>query len=127
MEPNPAAAVPRSARAAGPGLVHRLADYLDRNGRYHPAGFCAAASGLVMPPTLAVCAATRLSAAGTPPLEATPRRFYLSNISRYLGHTPHYFSNDVRPVRWAIAQVSLDDPYTISRLLRRLREAGIQE
>ena len=45
----------------------------------------------------------------------------------YLSDPPHYLRADVRPVRWAVAHVPLDDPDAVAGLLDRLREAGAQE
>ena len=128
---------PADGAASSPGgPVYRLADYLDQHGRDHrkgqfpPAGFWAAAAHHAFPGDQAMlgyaaharglyrdAAQLHKNAAADGNLDAV---FYLAN-------PPHYLRNNVRPVRWAIAHVSLDDPAGVARLLASLREAGAEQ
>ena len=117
-------------------LLYRLADYLDQHGRKHrkgqlpPAGFWAAAVGHAFPGDQAAlgdaadarglyrdAAQLHKNAAACGNLHAV---FYLSG-------PPDYFRADVRPLRWAVAHVSLDDPHAVASLLGSLQKAGAAE
>lgn len=45
----------------------------------------------------------------------------------YLSNAPQYLRGDVRPVLWAAAHASLDDPVAVAALLGRLRDAGPEQ
>ena len=146
---------PRSARsrAAGPGSrdsdeqlaggsagmatvpLYRFADYLDQHGRHHrkgqfpPAGFWAAAADHALPADQAklgdaadACGLYRHAA------QLHKNAAACGNLRAvlYLSNTPHCLRADVRPMRWAAAHVSLDDPDAVARLLYGLREAGAE-
>jgi hypothetical protein len=144
IRPRPARPGPRDGkdqRADSPadpggGPVYRLADYLDQHGRRHrksqfpPAGFWAAAAGHASPGDQAALA----DAAHARGLYRDAAQLHKNAAARgnrravmYLSDTPGCLRNDVRPLRWAAAHVSLDDPYAVAGLLGRLREAGAQE
>ena len=132
---------PGEQLAGGPaGLagmpLYRLADYLEQDGRnrrkgqFPPADFWAAAAGHAFPSDQAALGdaanarglyrdATQLhkNAAADGNVRAV---FYLSNL-------PGSLPPDVRPVCWAAAHISLDDPRTAARLLDGLRKAGAQD
>ena len=118
------------------GPLYRLADYLDQHGRHHrkgqfpPAGFWAAAADHAFPGDQAALG----DAAHARGLYRDAAQLHKNAAARgnlhavfYLSNPPHYLRADVRPVRWAVAHVSLDDPGAVAGLLGRLREAGAQE
>ena len=115
------------------GPLYRLADYLDQHGRHHrksqfpPAGFWAAAADHAFPGDQAALG----DAAHARGLYRDAAQLHKNAAARgnlravfYLSNPPHYLRADVRPVRWAVAHVPLDDPLAVARLLDRLREAG---
>ena len=145
---------PARSRAPGPGRrdsgeqvaggqavlagmpLYRLADYLEQHGRTHrkgrfpPADFWAAAAGHAFPGDQAALGdaanarglyrnATQLhkDAAADGNVRAV---FYLSNL-------PDSLPPDVRPVCWAAAHLSIDDPRAVASVLASLRKAGAQE
>jgi len=71
-----------------------------------------------MPPTPAACTVTPPSSTKTPPPAVT------LNAVLYLASTPYSLRTDIRPVRWAVAHVSLDDPAGVAELLGRLALLG---
>ena len=118
------------------GPLYRLADYLDQHGRNErkgqvpPAGFWAAAASHAFPGDLAALG----DAAHARGLYLTAAQLHKNAAARgnlhavfYLSSPPDYLGDDVRPLCWAIAHVSLGDPGAVAALLRRLREAGAQE
>jgi hypothetical protein len=118
------------------GPVYRLADYLDQHGRRHrqgqfpPAGFWAAAAGHAFPGDQAALG----DAAHARGLYRDAAQLHKNAAARgnlravlYLSRPPHYFRADVRPLRWAVAHVALDDPRVVAGLLGRLRAAGAAE
>jgi transcriptional regulator with XRE-family HTH domain len=118
------------------GSVYRLADYLDQHGRQHrkdqipPGGFWAAAAGYALPgdqAALGDAAHARGLYRDAAQLHKNAAAGGNLHAVLYLSNTPHYLSADVRPVCWAAAQVSLDDPRAVAGLLERLQEAGAQE
>jgi hypothetical protein len=145
---------PARSRAAGPGSrdsdellavgpagipagpLYRLADYLDQHGRRHrkdqfpPTDFWPAAAGHAFPGDQAALG----NAAHARGLYRDAAQLHKNAAARgnlravlYLSRPPHYFRADVRPLRWAVAHVALDDPAAVAMLLGRLREAGAQE
>ena len=124
----------RAGIAGGP--LYRLADYLDQHGRRHrksqfpPADFWASAADHAFPGDQArlgdgaharglyrAAAQLHKNAAACGNLRAVV----------YLSDPPHYLRADIRPVRWAVAHVSLADPRAVADLLARLRAAGAQD
>ena len=116
--------------------LYRLADYLDQHGRQYrkgqfpPADFWAATADHAFPSDQA----TLGDAAHARGLYRDAAQLHKNAAARgnlhavfYLANPPHYLRADIRPVRWAAAQVSLDDPGGVAWLLDRLREAGAQE
>ena len=115
------------------GPLYRLADYLDQHGRHHrksqspPAGFWVAAAGHAFPGDQA----TLGDAAHARGLYRDAAQLHKNAAERgnlravfYLSNAQHYLRADVRPARWAIAHVPLDDPAAMADLLDTLREAG---
>jgi hypothetical protein len=103
--------------SAGP--LYRLADYLDQHGRHQrksqfpPAGFWAAAAGHAFPAdqaTLGDAADARGLYRDAAQLHKNAAACGNLHAVLYLSNTPHYLRADVRPVRWAAAHVSLDNP-----------------
>ena len=120
----------RSARPPASTWDARLADFPDQHGRHHrnsqfpPAGFWAAAASFAEPGDQA----TLGDAAHARGLYRDAAQLHKNAAARgnlhavlYLASHPHYLRPDVRPVRWAIDHVSLDDPDVVADLLRRLR------
>ena len=116
--------------------LYQVADYLDQYGRHHrkgqfpPAGFWAAAAGHAFPSDQAALG----DAAHARGLYRNAAQLHKNAAARgnlhavfYLANPPHYLRNDIRPVRWAIDHVPLDDPDGVAALLGSLREAGAQE
>ena len=126
-----------AAPASIPGMpLYRLADYLDQHGRHHrksqfpPAGFWAAAADHAFHTDQA----TLGDAAHARGLYRDAAQLHKNAAARgnlhavlYLANPPDYLRNDVRPVRWAIAHVSLDDPAAVADLLDRLRKSGAEQ
>ena len=144
IRPRPARPGPRDGkdqRAGGPadpggGPVYRLADYLDQHGRQHrksqfpPAGFWAAGADHASPGDQAALG----DAAHARGLYRDAAQLHKNATARgnrdavfYFVDTPDCLRNDVRPMRWAVAHVALDDPGAVAWLLDRLRAAGAQE
>ena len=116
------------------GPVHRLADYLDQHGRQHranqipPADFWVAAASYADPSDLRTLAE-----------EALDRGLYRDAAQLYKNAAAHgdihgvhsllkdlytlHFT-DLRPLAWAAAHASTDDPAAVAGLLDALREAG---
>jgi hypothetical protein len=142
---------PARSRASGPGsrgsdeqladgpagiagvLLYRLADYLDQHGRYHrkgqfpPAAFWAAAAGHAFPgdqATLGNAADARGLYRDAAQLHKNAAARGNLNAVLYLASTPYSLRTDIRPVRWAVAHVSLDDPAGVAELLGRLALLG---
>jgi len=124
-----------------PGLpLYRLADYLDQHGRYHrkgqfpPTGFWAAAADHAFPGGQAALG----DAAHARGLYRDAAQLWKNAAARgnlhavlYLSNPPHYLRADVRPVRWAVAHIPLDDSLGVAELLDGLlgglRGAGAEE
>ena len=120
-----------------PGMPrYRLADYLDQYGRHHrqgqfpPAGFWTAAADHALPSDQAALG----DAAHARGLYRDAAQLHKNAAARgnfravfYLSGPPHYLRGDVRPVRWAVAHIALDDPGDAARLLDSLRRAGAQD
>ena len=127
--------------ASGPasiagGPLYRLADYLDQHGRHQrrsqipPAGFWAAAADHAFPDDQAMLgAAAHARGLYRDAVQLHKNAAASGNFhaALYLANPPYYIRADVRPVRWAVAHVPLDDPYDVAWLLGRLREAGAAE
>ncbi len=118
------------------GPLYRLADYLDQHGRQHrkgqipPEGFWAAAADHALPndqATLGDAAHARGLYRDAAQLHKNAAACGNRHAVVYLGVTAHYLRSDVRPVRWAVAHVSLDDPAAVASLLHGLRQAGAPE
>jgi hypothetical protein len=116
--------------------LYQLADYLDQYGRHHrkglfpPPGFWAAAAGHAFPADQAALG----DAAHARGLYRDAAQLCKNAAARgnpragvYLSNTPHYLRADIRPMRWAVAHVSLDDSHAVTVLLRRLRKAAAHE
>ena len=112
------------------GPLYRLADYLDQHGRAHrknqipPAGFWAAAAGHTFPgdqAALGDAADARGLYRDAAQLHKNAAACGNLDAVLYLSDPPHCLRADVRPVRWAVAHVSLDDPRAVTSLLNRLR------
>ena len=120
----------RAGRCTGSRITSTSTAGTTARARFPPAGFWAAAAGHASPADQAAlgdaaharglyrdAAQLHKNAAARGNLDAV---FYLSN-------PPHCLRADVRPVRWAVAHVSLDDPGAVAGLLDSLREAGARE
>ena len=116
--------------------VYRLADYLDQHGRADrknqipPAGFWAAAADHALPGEQAALG----DAAHARGLYRDAAQLHKNAAARgnlravcYLADPPPCLRADVRPMRWAVAHVPVDDPDAVAGLLDRLREAGAHE
>jgi hypothetical protein len=119
-------------------LGYTVADYLDHYGRNRrktqvpPATFWAAAAHFAFPADQAELG----DAAHALGLYRDAAQLHKNAAARgnalaalYLSHSraKHYFSADIRPARWAVAHVSLDEPGAVALLLLGLREAGARE
>ena len=126
--------------AARPGILnvslYRLADYLDQHGRRQrtdqipPAGFWAAAADHAFPgdqATLGDAAAARGLYRAAAQLHKNAAACGNLRAVRYLSNPLHCLRGDVRPVRWAIAHVAIEDPGAVAELLIRLQGAGAEE
>ena len=140
---------PARSRVPGPGSrdsdeqpaegsvepLYRLADYLDQHGRqrrkgqFPPAGFWAAAANHAFPGDQAALG----DAAHARGLYHDAAQLHKNAAARgnldaalYLTDPPGLRA-DMRPARWAVAHVSLDDPGGVAMLLASLREAGAAE
>ena len=118
------------------GPLYRLADYLDQHGRAHrqdqipPAEFWAAAARHATPTDQAAlgdAAHDRGLSRAAAQLHKNAATAGNLHAAYYLTKPGHYFRADVRPVCWAAAHVSLDDPDGVATLLDRLRAAGAHE
>ena len=124
------------------GPLYRLADYLDqhgrteRTGRIPPAGFWAAAADYASPADQAAlgdAAAARGLYRDAAQLFKNAARRGNPRAVTYLTEAVTSFTSipclgaDVRPLGWAGAHVSLDDPGGVASLLAGLREAGADE
>ncbi len=120
--------------AAGP--LYRLADYLDQYGRAHrtsqipPAEFWVAAAAHAAPTDQA----TLGDAAGARGMYRAAAQLHKNAAARgdpravsYLSNPPDYLRPDARPMHWAAAHVSLEDPDGVARLLDILQWAGAHD
>ena len=117
------------------GPLYRLADYLDQHGRTHrkdqipPAGFWAAAADHAFPGDQAALG----DAAHDRGLYRAAAQLHKNAARRnpraitYLTSTSPCLRADVRPLYWAAAHASVDDPFVVAALLGGLREAGADE
>jgi hypothetical protein len=134
---------PRLAHTAGSfsgpstGPAYRLADYLDQHGRrtrrYHipPASFWAAAESFADPSDLRPLG----DAAHSRGLYCDAAQLYKHAAARgdpaaaeqlvRIMHRLH--PTDQRPADWVAAQVDLDDPASVARLLDELRAVGARD
>ena len=116
--------------------LYRLADYLDQHGRHQrkallpPSSFWSVAAAHAFPGDQAALG----DAADARGLYRAAAQLYKNAAASgnfdavsYLAHPPSYLRPDVRPVRWAVAHVSLGNPGTVARLLAWPRETGAQE
>ncbi|MFE3205699.1 hypothetical protein [Embleya sp. NPDC059237] len=122
---------------ASQSATYRLADYLDQHGRRHraeeipPVDFWTAAATHAHPADLTAlghAARTRglyRDAAQLHKHAATRGSRYAAIALVALLHTLH--PTDHRPVQWAAAHASLDNPSAVGGLLQELREAGAQD
>ena len=124
----------RASIPAGP--LYRLADYLDQHGRQHrksqfpPVDFWAAAADHAFPGDQAMmgyAAHDRGLYQDAAQLCKNAAAHGNSPAAVYLANPPHCLRADIRPMRWAVAHVSLEDPGGVARLLFDLREAGAHE
>jgi hypothetical protein len=124
------------SRAAAAGSLYRLADYLDQHGRAHrasqipPAEFWSAAAAHAAPADQAALG----DAADARGLYRVAAQLHKNAAAagnpravRYLSLLPAYLYPDPRPVYWAAAHVSLDDPGDVAYLLDILRVADAHE
>ncbi|WP_330342618.1 hypothetical protein [Streptomyces sp. NBC_00557] len=128
---------PGTGNPPGQGRLYLLADYLDQHGRRAHAGrippidFWTAAAHHAHPTDLN----TLGDAAWDRGLYRDAAQLHKNATAHRNPHAPatlvrHFrqlHPTDLRPTAWAAAHASLDDPYTVARLLDALREAGAQE
>jgi hypothetical protein len=130
---------PRPARSAGPAkpTVHRLADYLEQQGRgdrralIPPGDFWDAAVRFAAPadlPALARAAETRglLRDAARLRKHATAHGSP-TEAAALVRNWPRPRAADPGPAQWAAAHAVLDDPAGVALLLGALREAGTEQ
>jgi hypothetical protein len=128
---------PAGGQASTPGgPLYRLADYLDQHGRTDrkgqipPAGFWAAAADYAFPADQAAlgdAAHDRGLYRAAAQLHKNAARRGNPSAVTYLTSSPPCLRGDVRPLYWAAARASLEDPDAVARLLGILRAAGAPE
>ncbi|PTA45209.1 hypothetical protein [Micromonospora sp. RP3T] len=119
----------------GDGLRYRLAGCLDQHGHdtrrgiFPPAGFWAAAADHVDPADQAAlgdAAQARGLYRHAGRLHRSAARGNRRGVA-YLLNAPDPLRTDDRPLRWAAAHATLEDPAAVAQLLDRLRRANANE
>ncbi|HLK79828.1 MAG TPA: hypothetical protein VKU77_40020, partial [Streptosporangiaceae bacterium] len=118
------------------GPLYRLADYLDQNGRVHrndlipPVSFWAAAAANALPADQAAlgdAADARGLYRDSAQLHKNAAAHGNLRAVSYLSDPPDCLRADARPMHWAAAYASLEDPGGVARVLDILRRAGARE
>jgi uncharacterized protein YidB (DUF937 family) len=116
--------------------LYRLADFLDQHGRRYrkdllpPPSFWVAAADCASPSdqaTLGFAAHRRGLYRDAAQLHKNAAARGNQSAALYLSEPREYMRADLRPVLWAAAQVTLDDPGNVAELLTNMREAGARE